>query len=267
MSMSFRRKETQQYFEALYNCTDNMNLWNNSSFKDYIVDYRGVQDVIPLCQNDAYNYYYNGILTLAEALQGLRNGNYSWSVIKLYYSVFYLIRASMYINNIAFIRQKQLYYLEIKEGESPIKKGNKNYNSDHQGTILHYFDLFKDTDILLSNKIEETESYLWLMKKRELVNYRIDKFREPSEYSFLSYYMDKNFDENFREIILKEINDPFINCFQKETAILALPIKRLIETNKDFKKILPIRNLLSDSQYNFILNIIGDEVVLEKLSE
>lgn len=268
MSMSFSRKETQLYFEKFYNCGDNLNSWNNCRFKDYVVDYKGLEELIPLCQNDAYNYYYNGILTLSEALRGLRNRNYSWSVIKLYYSVYYLIRASMYINNITFIRQKQLYYLELKEGASPTKKSNNNkYNSDHQGTIWHYFDLFNKADILLSNKIDEKESYIWLMDKRELVNYRINKFQEPSEYSFLSYYIDNNFDKNFRKIILEQIDDPYIQCFQKETAILALPIKRLLETNKDFKKTLPNKQLLSDSQYDYIKKIIGDEVVLRKLSE
>lgn len=267
MSMSFNRKETQLYFEKFYNCSGNINSWNTCCFKDYVVDYKGREEVIPLCQNDAFNYYYNGILTLSEALQGLRSGNYSWSVIKLYYSVYYLIKASMYINNIIFIWQKELYYLELKEGASPIKKNNKKYRSDHQGTIWHYFDLFNKTDILLSNKIEETESYIWLMKKRELVNYRINKFQEPSEYSFLSHYTGNDFNKNFRKIILEQISDPFIQCFQKETAILALPIKRLLETNKDFKKVLPDKHLLSNSQYDFILKIIGDEVVLKKLSE
>lgn len=267
MSMSFNRKETQKYFEAFYNCTDNMNSWNNSSFKDYIVDYHKMQAIIPLCKNDAYNYYFNGILTLSEGLRGLRKGNYSWSVIKLYYSVFYLIRASMYIKNIPFIRQKQLYYLDLRVGATPVRKNNKKYNSDHQGTIWHYYDLFKDVDILLSNKIEEVESYMWLMGKRELVNYRINKFKEPSEYSFLTYFIDQGFDENFRNIILNEINDSFINCFQKETAVLSLPIKRLLETNKDFKNSNPNKQLLTDSQYNYILNIIEDEVVLKKLTQ
>ena len=265
MSMNSKRKRTQLFFEDYFNCTGNQSKWINCKFPDYIVAEKDINQIINNAQADSKNYFFNGILTFSEAVNGLREGNYSWSVIKFYYSVYYLLRASLYINKIIFIHHKGIYRLEIKKGTTPLRKNNKQYNSDHKGTIKHFIDLFSDIDILLSNQIENMTTYEWLMDKREYVNYRIRKFSEPQDYNFYTYYLTNNFKSNYKELIIEEIEDDFINCFQPETGLLAIPVKRLLTTFKEIVGELELKSVLTAQQYVIIKKTLKDEDLLNRL--
>ncbi len=48
-------------------------------------------------RDDARDYYYSACSTLAAAIQGLNSRLYTWSTVKLYYSVFYALRADLAI--------------------------------------------------------------------------------------------------------------------------------------------------------------------------
>ncbi len=263
--MNSKRKRTQLFFEDYYNCTENPSKWINCDFHNYVVVDKDLIHLRSLAQADSKNYFFNGLLTFSEAVNGLKEGNYSWSVIKFYYSVYYLLRASMYINKIIFIHKIGIYRLELKKGSKPLKKNNRKYNSDHKGTINHYIDLYSNSDILLSNKIEDTQTYEWLMDKREYVNYRISKFSEPGDYNFYSYYLANNFKKNYKDLIIDEIEDDYINCFQPETGLLAIPVKRLLATFKEVVEDLELKSVLTAQQYLLIKQTIKDEDLLKRL--
>ena len=44
---------------------------------------------------DASDTYFKALLSIAEALDGIARGTHSWAIVKLYYSVFYLLRCKM----------------------------------------------------------------------------------------------------------------------------------------------------------------------------
>jgi hypothetical protein len=263
--MNSKKKITQLFFEDYYQCTENPSKWINCDFPNYIVSEKDMPQLISNAQADSKNYFFNGLLTFSEAIKGLREGNYSWSVIKFYYSVYYFLRASLYINKIIFIHRQNLYRLELKKDSKPVKKRNRKYNSDHKGTINHYIDLFSETDILLSNQIENMDTYEWLLDKREYVNYKIGKFSEPDNYTFYSYYLNNNFKKNYKELLIAEIEDDFINCFQPETGLLAIPVKRLLATFQEMVISLDLKSVLTVQQYRIIKQNIKDEDLLKRL--
>ncbi len=93
-------------------------------------------------------------------------------------------------NGIALIRQKSLFYLKALDGEIPIKKNDKKHNTDHSGTINFFIDLFS-SDILLSQSIDTTNAYEWLMNKREQINYRERQFNEPNHSEFWQFIAEQ----------------------------------------------------------------------------
>lgn len=183
---------------------------------------------------------------------------FSWATVELYYSLYYLIRASMASKGIAMLRCKSMYRLFARTGEKPFSTGNKKYNTTHEGTISHYKDLFGQSDILLSNNIEEQDVYQWMMNAREIVNYRSAVFPEPDCLDIWDYFSQSIDEGNFTNVLEQLENDPYIMCFQEEYAVIAIPIKRLQQTISDMLN----ASLLSDfneERLRFIKNVIGYE--------
>jgi hypothetical protein len=52
-------------------------------------------------EEDAKDYYFSGLLSFVEALRGPPCGLSSWATVKLYYSVFYTLRAILALNEVA----------------------------------------------------------------------------------------------------------------------------------------------------------------------
>ena len=103
------------------------------------------------------------------------------------------------------------------------------------------------------------------MDKREYVNYRINKFLEPGVYDFYSYYLAKNFKKNYKDLIIEEIEDDYINCFQPETALLAIPVKRLLVTFREIVGQLELKSVLTAQQYLIIKKTLKDEDLVKRL--
>jgi hypothetical protein len=145
-----------------------------------------------------------------------------------------MLRSALALGNTAIIRNKSLFCLKSVSGEKPVTRGNKKYNSDHSGTINYFIDLYSNTDILLSQVIDYTDVYNWLMGKREQINYRERVFNEPGYSLFLEYIATQRESGKFEKLLKAYISDKFILCFQEENAILAVPIKRAILTKEIF---------------------------------
>ena len=181
-------------------------------------------------KDDAKDLYFKGLLSLFEALKSVETKLFSWATVKIYYSIYYFLRCTLAINGIAIIRQKSLYYLKTNVGEMPVKKGHKDYNTDHSGTINHFIDLLGNSDILLSQNIDNTNAYKWLMDRREQINYRERSFQEPFHSDFWDTIATQIRKGNLAKILEDYIKDNFLLCFQEEHAVLAIPIKRAILT-------------------------------------
>ena len=252
--MNFKSGRAQLRCEEYLNCTGRLDDWNQSDFKNFALSKYQATQLSQELLEDSIDLYFKGLLSLSEAINSISRLYYSWATIKLYYSVFYFIKATLASKGIALIRQKSLYYLFARDGEKPIKKGSKKYNTDHSGTILHFQDLFMN-DILLSNKIEDESVYEWLMKRREQVQYRERNFQEPSNPVFWNHIILKINQNSLHHLLSEYIDDKYILCFQEEHACIAIPIKRAILSRTDLVR-AGIKTNLNDGQKKRIIDLL-----------
>ena len=230
MSISFDRHRAQLRCESIFKCKT-PEQWKQANFKGLQLDKSQASLLSSELREDAKDLYFKGLLSFFEALKSIDARLFSWATVKIYYSLYYFLRCTMAINGVALIRQNSLYYLKAIDGETPVTKGNKKYNSDHSGTINYFIDLF-NSDILLSQPIDTTNAYDWLMNRREQINYRERTFNEPSHSEFWKYIASQIDKGNLEKLIRDYIQDPFLLCFQEENAVLAIPIKRAILTKE-----------------------------------
>ncbi len=233
--MSFDRYRAQTSCEAFLGCLT-LDDWWNADFKNFILTKSNAYAFNAALKQDACDFFYKGLISLSESIIGFANRQYSWAIVKGYYSVFYMLRADLALKEIGLIRHKSIYYLEAREGAKPISKTNNRakYGPDHKATINYYIDFFKNTDTLLTQNIEGLNPYEWLMEKREQINYRERVFNEPHAPLFLSSVDNEVLNGNFKTLVSEIVTDPFVKTFQKEYAPLALPIKRAILTRQNF---------------------------------
>jgi hypothetical protein len=232
MSTAFDRYRAQLRCESFLSCTT-LEEWAKADFKNFQLNSAQATLLNDDLREDSKDLYYKGLLSLLEGLKSIESKLFSWATVKLYYSIYYFLRATLAVNGIALIRNKSLFYLRALTDEKPVKKDGKNYSSDHSGTIRYFSELYS-SDILLSQTIEGTNTYEWVMHKREQVNYRERRFNEPLHSDFWEYIAEQSIAGNFKVILEQYVKDQFLLCFQREHSILAIPIKRSLLTKERF---------------------------------
>lgn len=236
--MSFDRHRAQMLCENILGCTSFDDFYS-TDISTLILDATNAYAFKNSLVDDAKDLFYKGHLSLLEGLAGIENKNYSWAIIKCYYSVFYMIKADLALRDYGLIRHKAIYYLQAVVGATPITKGTRGanrakYSGDHKSAINYYKDLFSGSDLLLSQEIDGVSAYEWLMKKREQVNYQERYFNDPNGSDFITYIANEVNEGNFVKLIQDIVSDSFIITFQNEFAPLAIPIKRGILTKSNF---------------------------------
>lgn len=267
MSINFSRNRAQTFYEDLTGAAPEDLIHMREEFRNHILTANESVQLKEFLNNDAVDFFYNGVLSFSEGIDAVFRKRFSWATIKLYYAVYYLIRASLASKGIAILRCKSMFRLVAQAGEKPYATTNKKYNTTHEGTINHYRDIFNLSDRLLSNKIEDDDAYEWLMNAREIVNYRSVSFSEPECMEIWDYF-SHCIDEGTLPNALAELEaDPYIMCFQEEYAIVAIPIKRMQQTITDMLTSGILRNL-SEDRTLFAKSVIGyDERSLSVLSQ
>lgn len=257
MSINFDRNRTQVLFEQFIGVSSPDELVNNKDvFKNYVISSTEATDLSNALRLDAIDFFYNGILSFSEGIDSIFSRRFSWATVKLYYSIYYLLRASLATKDIAVLRCKSMYRLKANYGEKPYTTGNKAYNTTHEGTIKHYKDLFAMSDRLLSNNIDDIDAYAWMMSAREIINYRSQTFKEPDCLDIWNEF-SLSLESNSLSDLLKQLeDDPYVMCFQEEFAVVAVPIKRLKQTIADMAS-CGILNQIGASKESFVRDTIG----------
>ena len=206
---------------------------------------------------DMATFYYKAVMSLAEGIACVARKNYTWATIKLYYSTYFSLRASLLSRYYVLVRaNRNLYYFEIKPGAvflSPQKD-----NTDHGGTIEVYENIFGSSDFMCIDEIEGVSLLAWLKNCREIVNYKDEEFHDP-EVSELWEYIDRKMESTSVSMLVDEfINKKKECCTSSDTAIVAIPINRILMTSQD------IRNngisAMTDKQKEWIRTILADLV-------
>lgn len=260
MSINFNRNRTQEKYEEILEITSTGELVSNKEkFKNYTLCNSDVEVLKPLLRRDALDYFNNAVISFSEGIDSIYLKRFSWATVKLYYSVFYMLRASMACNGFALLRNHSMYRLKLQTDEKPYATGNRKYNSTHSGTIAHYKEVFSGSDVLLTNKIDDTDVYQWLENVREIVNYRDVSFRDPECLDIWGVYK-KALDNGDLGTLLDSIQNDvsYIYCFQEEYAVVAIPVKRMQQTIADMSN-CGLLNLFQKSKIEYLETVIKSD--------
>jgi hypothetical protein len=151
-------------------------------FANYVI---GASDKVVLdvaAKDDSYRYAYNGIVSFLGGLSGLCSDQAAWAVTKMYYSAFYIARASLCRDGqLIFHVPKDAgkgysqYELKVAEGErasiSTIPSTHKLVASRFENAGIPLFMQGVDIDGLAPIS--------WLMEQREFWQYRSGRFPDP----------------------------------------------------------------------------------------
>lgn len=231
--MSSDRFQVQIEIEKIINCPDPSQLGlQKAYFKGKIaqisISESQLSTLTPAAKVDASGTFFKALLSIVEALEGLTRGGHSWATVKLYYSVFYLLRCKMIaMGHVFFKCAGTIYSVELKKNAIPIERSKGKFagndvRGDHKTILATYIAHLGARDILLTNKIGSESVFEWMMSAREDVHYRKPTFSEPVSGLF---YGDLFTEAGLVLWINKYLNDPHvIYCFLAEHCCLATPL-------------------------------------------
>lgn len=206
------------------------------SYRKKIEECRITTDNLPIAVNaldrDAASLLHKGLLSFIGACNDLSLNNRSWAIVKLYYSLFYTIRARLCSRRHGLVRNKSWYHFDINlSGNSAIRlNGKRNrYRNDHECALHLYEDIFAQSDILISNLVEGLTSFSWMMELRNISNYRLARFSDPEFPLDVTAKLGLVDASMLEKIIDDNISDSMhILMFQPEHAWIAIPMKQIL---------------------------------------
>ena len=179
---------------------------------------------------DSEGYLYNGILSIGTGIQSILNKNYGWATVKFYYSVFYLARANLGVNNICIVYDgSKPFSIISKQGEQLQKRKGTTHK-----LVLEQFRQNLSAHILLGNDINGECPFSFMMKQRELMNYKAAVMPDPNVPKQYEEIINSN--KKIRQWLNIYLSDNIeVYTFDEEHACLAYPFKFLIHTINMFK--------------------------------
>jgi len=170
---------------------------------------------------DAADFYYSGWVSFLDALRGINLGFYTWSKVKLYYSVFYAFRASLATDDIcAFHVDGSQFLVTARPGANPVSCLDRGTHK----TVLKGFQRTNPAHPLMSQQIALQDSVDWLIERRESANYGQARFSEPTcgpEFDFV-------LENGLRQAIVAYLQDTsLVYVFDPDHAMIAYPLRSL----------------------------------------
>ncbi|GAB1141634.1 MAG: hypothetical protein Sw2PiBPW_00660 [Shewanella algae] len=181
-------------------------------------------------EKDCNSYIYSSLISFIDALNGLQNGFYSWPTVKLYYSVFYALRAYLGLNDIC------IFYVGTKAFNINLNNqtnANKISGTTHK-VVMELFKQNFQNHVLLTQDIDQAHPFDWLTYLREYSNYKNPRFCEPNIPSHFTRIDSMNLKN---ALIAYNQDKNYLYAFDKDHAIIAYPLEIIksvlhIYTNK-----------------------------------
>lgn len=194
-------------------------------------------EILSKCsKEDAVNYIYNSAISLSSAMNGIRSKNYSWSIVQLYYSVFYATRSILSYKNNCFVYVKKTetseklipFHIEAKIGFIPKKQKEP---STHK-LCIKFFELIFPGSVFLTQEINNMNPFKWIMREREKANYNVCRMPEPNPPPCLNFI----YKQEMRRLISQYVCDTsYMWTFDDDHSILAFPLTFFRDTVNDLK--------------------------------
>jgi hypothetical protein len=228
--MSSNRHSVQLYLESLLGCDDS-SAWTNyrASLEHLELNDGMIFNLDSHRMSDAISYYSKGMISLLYAIDGIKSNKFSWSIVKLYYSLFYFIRSEILLSNYILTRCKSLYYVNLFT-DRRFQRFSTNAKGDHKQAIKFHNYLYNQgvlSDPLQGNKIEEISLYEWFMNQREHVNYKQKEYDDPNYSRIFENTVNYMSEGRIQELFTLYYEDAaYVYCYDVENCILAAPIMK-----------------------------------------
>lgn len=203
---------------------------------------------------DAKSYLYSAVVSVGDAIQGIQREMFSWPTVKLYYAVFYALRAVLAAHKCAILyhvvgQKGTPYRLRAESGQAPIKLSGNTHKVILQQYAAHF-----PAAPMVTQLIGADKSFDWMMDRREEVNYKNARFHEPATPPFFK----KIASGNLRHLLLAYISDNGATfAFDPDHAILALPIAAIQAAKTAFAAMGPPAVLAADDA-KFLAGLFRD---------
>nr|WP_315233215.1 hypothetical protein [uncultured Flavobacterium sp.] len=230
--MSFKRHDVQEFIEYDLGCLD-LNNWKHykSGLQVFTVNNTKRIRLENCIESDTLSYFYKSIYSFVQALNNIDKNNYNWSIVQLYYSCFYAIRADILLSNHCIVRCGGLFMVENKTGEQ-FQSITMNARGDHQMAIALLKKLkneHKLTDEILDIDLEGTDAYSWLMKHRERTNYQMKNFVDPEIDVLFNHLNDYFKTKKLFELFNFYSQSDYSICFDLDHSALSIPFKKIMQ--------------------------------------
>lgn len=196
---------------------------------------------------DAKSYLYSALVSVGDAVQAIQHDLFSWATVKLYYAVFYALRAALAANKYAILyhvvgQKGTPYRLRAMSGEAPAKLSGNTHK-----VVLQQYGIHFPGAPMVTQLIGVDKPFDWMMDRREEVNYKNAKFEEPD----VPIFFRKISAEKIRHLLAAYISDNSARfAFDPDHAILALPIAAIQAANAAFAaKAPPIEFTENDASF------------------
>lgn len=90
MSISFSRNRAQLFYENLIGAAPEDLINMREEFKNHILTTNEAVQLKELLNEDAVDFFYNGILSFSEGIDAVFQKRFSWATIKLYLSLIHI---------------------------------------------------------------------------------------------------------------------------------------------------------------------------------
>lgn len=199
-------------------------------------------------KEDALGAYQLSCMSYAEAVSGLVYGGFSWATVKLYYSLFYLLKSRILNSGVCvFYHGTTPWSLEALAGAMP-KKGSGN---SHVLVRKRYSDIFP-VDPICTQEIEFKKPMDWMAGNREMVNYRYLRMVDPLPPEWFNQVSK----DGVRRLSLAYHEDVDTYAFDKDHASLAMGYY-LLKSERD-KYLAAGVNPLSKDDSSRLLSLCAD---------
>lgn len=110
MSMSFKRNDIQEFIEYDIGCMD-LSKWRNycTNLEKWEITSSNIARLINCKNSDIQSYYIKAVQTFSQALNNIDSQNFSWAIVKIYYSMFYLLRCEILLANYVLVKNGTLF--------------------------------------------------------------------------------------------------------------------------------------------------------------
>jgi hypothetical protein len=187
----------------------------------YTINYLDALSIQQILYEDAREYLYSGILSVANAYASIRLRYYSWATVKLYYATFYMLRGLLANAGICicYTGNKPMIVKAVAGEQLRKPPGVKRAGTTH-GIVLETAKRELPNDLIFSQPIAGMHPVEWMRERREEANYWHSRLVEPGVPDQMRM-VEQN---GIRKLVTACVSDLLGLAFDPDHAIMAYPM-------------------------------------------